>query len=151
MKTASQFGRPVVGGLLSGCVFGFLMKLIEHMTGIKVYVLLLNVDDIPILNRFPMPEWGGFSIHLFISVLVSCGFFVFFRKRNWERLKQVIFTSLISLIIGLLLYPTTLLSNQTPAFNDGKALVYWLLGHLVFGGLVGLFISQKMDPEISKS
>ncbi|GKV68672.1 hypothetical protein NCCP2716_11700 [Sporosarcina sp. NCCP-2716] len=125
-------------GLLSGLVLTFLFKWTEAVTGEKIYTLLLNVDYIPIFGEVSYPEWLEVAFHLIVSVAVAFGFLLMYRLRpQWHRHAVPICTA-VSVLIGILLFPTTALSDRTPAITDGTALLYWLIGHAIFGALLGI-------------
>jgi hypothetical protein len=131
-------------GLFSGVFLGLFLKVIEQLTNLKVYTLLLNVDYIPILNTMSLTEAMEFMLHLFISVLLSI-ILVFFlnSKDTWSPNRKQFFVLFISIGIGLLLYPTTALSSRTPAWNDFMALFYWSLAHAIYGWLLGAFFRKR--------
>lgn len=133
----------IIAGVLAGIFLGLFLKIVEHHTGFKVYTLLLNVDYIPLINRLSLPEWIEFVFHLIISILLSVVFVLFFRTKKWkpkQRIKVVIF---VSMIIGVLLYPTTALSSRTPELSSYPAWFYWLLGHALYGWILGILIRNE--------
>ncbi|MBT2687473.1 hypothetical protein J7I93_04670 [Bacillus sp. ISL-47] len=133
----------ITAGLISGIFLGLFFKVIESITRIKVYTLLLNVDYIPILNSYRFPEIVEFLFHLIISVLLAVILFHLIEKFQWTG-KQIIFRSVsISIIIGLLLYPTTALSDRTPEMTSAAAIIFWLSGHLLYGGMLAAFLRKK--------
>jgi len=128
--------------LISGVFLGLFLKLVEITTSNKVYTLLLNVDYVPIIQRFELPEIIEFSIHLFISVVMSVSLLFFLNKKNLPTNKRVLLVILLSLVIGVLLYPTTALSNRTPSLTDLTAFGFWLLGHSLYGGILGFLLKK---------
>ncbi|WP_134701759.1 hypothetical protein [Ammoniphilus sp. YIM 78166] len=136
-------------GVVSGSLLGLLLKLVEHYSHIRVYTLLLNVDYIPLLNQFFLPELIEFSLHLLVSVGLSIILLYILEKKEVGKLEgfQVVFV--VSLLIGLLLYPTTSLSSRTPALTDGLAWIYWLLGHGLYGGVLGLMLRRRGQEKKS--
>lgn len=133
-----------VAGIISGILLGLFLKVAEEVTTLKVYTLLLNVDYIPILNRVTFPEIIEFGFHLIISVLLSIVLMVYIQSQQVKERKRIPFVIIVSLILGILLYPTTAFSDRTPALNDFPALFLWLLGHALYGYLLG-FLFKKMD------
>ena len=102
--------------------------MVEEATTYQVYTLLLNVDYIPVLNRYDLPEIVEALLHLVISILlVACLQAVVIRKKITST-RQIILWSMVScLFIGLALFPTTVLSNRTPSLTSIPAWSYWLL------------------------
>ena len=127
-------------GIVSGVVLSVFFKWIEQATGHKVYTLLLNVDYIPVFRNYTYPEPVEVIFHLIVSIgLVFILQFVI-EKRN---IKQIIgFCALASLLIGVLIYPTTVLSMRTPPIDSMAAIVYWLIGHIVYGLLLGILLAR---------
>lgn len=124
-----------MAGVISGTVLGLTMKLLEQITGSAVYVLLLNIDFIkwaPVARS----EQLEFALHLLVSIPLA-----------------VIYLSLLSLwrspvILGLGLsmavacctwIPLTQLSARTPDISDLTAFFWWLIGHLLYGVVLGFF------------
>ncbi len=134
----NKIGVAAGMGLFSGLVLTFLFKWMEDVTGSKVYTFLLNVDYIPLIGTVYYPEWVEVAFHLTVSVAVAFGFLVMFTLRpRWQR-HAVLICAGVSILIGILLFPTTALSDRTPAITDGTALLYWLLGHAIYGALLGI-------------
>lgn len=51
-------------GLISGILLGLFLKLVENITGILVYTLLLNIDFIPGVGAIKWTEPIEFIFHL---------------------------------------------------------------------------------------
>lgn len=138
-----QVSKAILAGLISGVFLGLFLKVVEITTSIKVYTLLLNVDYVPILQHYKLSEIIEFSIHLFISVVISISLLFFFNKKNLPTIKRILIVILFSFVIGVLLYPTTALSNRTPSLTNLPAFGYWLLGHSLYGGLLGFLLKNR--------
>jgi hypothetical protein len=137
------FTKGILSGIVSGIFLGLFLKVIEVMSGVKAYTLLLNVDYIPILKTYSFPEFVEFLLHLIISVIVAVVLFSILKKYQWAQ-KQIMFrTIFISFLIGVLLFPTTALSDRTPELTSISALSFWLLGHLLYGWILTLFFIKK--------
>lgn len=133
----------ILPGIISGIFLGIFLKVIELTTKINVYTLLLNVDYIPIINQVKFPEIIEFLFHLIISVLVAVFLVNFLKVRKWRPLKNFYFVIIFSLFISLILFPTTDLSERTPELTSIPALLYWLLGHILYGVLLGYLVKNK--------
>lgn len=135
-------------GLIIGTIFGLLLKIIEQVTTKRVYTLLLNVDYFPLLKNWEFPETIEFSFHLIVSIgLVVILYEVLKRFNQQANIQLYIF---INTMIGVCLYPLTLFSTRTPAFNDITAFFYWVIAHLIFGALVGIFIKYIVNDVNNK-
>jgi hypothetical protein len=142
----------ILAGMLTGIAMGFFFKWIENVTGSKVYILLLNVDFVPFLPQ-PLPEWLEFILHLIVSVGISALYIMLLLRYPSLRTKAL----RLGIAAGALAIPTfiplTLLSTRTPAIDDGVALFWWVVGHLLYGVGLGLYgrlflhrVTQKIYP-----
>ncbi|WP_373894102.1 hypothetical protein ACUL41_01715 [Virgibacillus natechei] len=130
------FVKLVVMGILSGLVLGGYLKIVEQLTAKQVYTLLLNVDYLPIIQDWSLSEIQEFSLHMVVSVWLAIA--LYFILGSDKIFPYVI----LSVLIGALLYLTTVLSDQTPLLTDTAAFVYWLMGHLIYGIIIGILASQ---------
>lgn len=140
--------KSLVGGLVSGIALGLFLKWIQFHTNLKVYTLLLNVDYVPILKNIQFPEIIEFGLHLVISIMLALIFNVYINRRSLK--KEVIHRLVlrVSLIVGLLLYPTTLLSERTPSITDAYAFLVWMAGHWIYGIILGKILSYKEGARV---
>lgn len=134
--------KGAAAGLVSGVFLGLFLKVIEFSTSEKVYTLLLNVDYVPVLKRYQFSELVEFVLHLIVSVVLGIGVSIVLSIKNWSPAGDILFTTRISLLIGTLLYPTTALSNRTPDIWDGGAILLWLVGHGLFGYVLGYLLKR---------
>jgi hypothetical protein len=132
-----QTYQAIFAGTVAGILLGLFFKAIQFSTGLKVYTLLLNVDYIPILNRFTFPESIEFGFHLIVSIVLGVLIMKFLppNQQSWIMM--------IGIVIGILLFPTTALSSRTPAISDYPALIYWLVGHTFYGIILRLLLKRK--------
>lgn len=143
MRGIWKLNRPVWAGIAAGILLGLFLKIIEHITLMEVYTLLLNVDYVPLLNELKLSELVEFALHLVISVLLSIALAIFLKQKNWSRRRSLFWVSLACLAVGLLLYPTTVLSDRTPECSDPAALLFWLAGHLLYGIALGWLLTSS--------
>jgi hypothetical protein len=137
-----QIYKAVLAGLISGVFLGLFLKVVETTTSLKVYTLLLNVDYVPIIQRFELSEIIEFSIHLFISVVLGVCLLFLLNKKYIPTNKRILFITIFCLVVGIFLYPTTLLSDRTPSISNLPALSFWLLGHSLYGGMLGFLLKK---------
>ncbi|CAM3446197.1 MULTISPECIES: hypothetical protein [Paenibacillus] len=133
--------RMLGSGLAAGSLLGIYLKFIEHFTSFNVYTLLLNVDYIPGLNRLELPEWVEFLLHLAISVLLSAVLAQILRMKLLPPARAFTFVAAACTGVGVLLYPTTALSDRTPGFTDPVSFLLWLSGHLLYGAALGRLLA----------
>lgn len=143
MRSTWKLPRPVWAGIAAGILLGLFLKIIEHITSLEVYTLLLNVDYVPLLKELKLSELVEFTLHLVISVLLSIALAIFLKQKNWSRGQSLSLVSLACLAVGLLLYPTTVLSDRTPELSDPAALLFWLAGHLLYGIALGWLLTES--------
>ncbi|PIC70024.1 hypothetical protein CSV77_11115 [Sporosarcina sp. P16b] len=131
-------------GIITGVFLAIFFKIIQSITGHKVYTLLLNVDYIPIVKEYVFPEVIEVFFHLIVSVILCIILVILYDKSSgFIRHHAVLFPFLVNSIIGLLLYPTTSFSDRTPSVTNIISLSWWLVGHAVYGFFVGILISRK--------
>ena len=134
-----------INGLLTGIFLTLFFKIVQYITGYKVYILLLNVDYIPLINYFHYPELIEVCFHLVISVSLSIILASIVLRIKITSTKSL-FTFYLSmcLLIGLFLFPTTAFSTRTPSISSMPSLLYWLLGHALYGYFLAfLFVKSK--------
>src|SRR5690625_5975844 len=141
----------LIVGILTSFVLGYYLYLHDALPILKVYTLLLNIDFIPILGNINFPEWIEFSFHIIISVILTYIFYYFVVKNNWGWQNILFYVSLGNMLIGLLIYPITLLSDRTPPLFSIFALNFCLLVHLIYGTSMSLlFILFQNKHHIKK-
>ncbi len=123
------FTVGILSGFISGVVLGIFLKLVEIVTQIKVYTLLLNVDFIPIIRRQAWPESIEFFFHLLIACFIGLIFGALLLKRT-NRYKLAILLTLPAIPLYV---PLTMLSiKETPSIHDLNAILWWTAAHLLF-------------------
>jgi predicted benzoate:H+ symporter BenE len=133
--------RPITASLLAGILLGLFLKFVESVTGLKVYTLLLNVDYIPILKDIKVSEIIEFLLHLIVSVVLGVLLHIYLINNDFPIKLKVKFVVKVSLLIGLFLYPTTMLSDRTPEITSAYSFFFWMVGHGLYGVVLGKLIS----------
>ncbi|WKL00442.1 hypothetical protein Q0F98_25625 [Paenibacillus amylolyticus] len=137
----------ILTGILSGVVLGFFLKVIQGYTGEQVYTLLLNIDFVPGLPS-TLPEFIEFSLHLVVSILIGIFYVWWVRRTGRPMFKGV----LLGAASSLLYIPLSQLSSRVPDLYDVAAIVYWIVGHLLFGivlGLCGKYMNTNKATPVS--
>ena len=125
-------------GLLAGNLLGLFLNLVESVTGLKVYILLLNVDYIPFLKDIKVSEIIEFLLHLIVSMVLGVLLHIYLIKKDFPIKQKVRFVVKVSLLIGLFLYPTTMLSDRTPVeISSAYSFLFWMVGHRLYGVALG--------------
>lgn len=108
-----------------------------------MYTLLLNVDYVPILKNIELTEIVEFGLHMVISIVLAyvINFYIIRKELGKESIYH--FVIRYSLIVGLLLFPTTVLSERTPSITNTYAFLFWMVGHWIYGLVLGRVLSKK--------
>ncbi|WP_438311253.1 hypothetical protein [Sporosarcina sp. FA9] len=139
--------KSILYGLLSGLFLTVFLKMVEMLTSNKVYTLLLNVDYFPFLNQYEFSEPVEVVFHLIISVALSvCLYILIIRLKINSRNKVIYLSTAVCFIVGIALFPTTALSNRTPSITDMSSIFFWLVGHILYGYILG-FLLVKSVPK----
>ena len=103
--TRQGLKKTIFYGLISGFVLAALLKVVELITHLKVYTLLLNVDYIPYINTFTFPELIEVSFHLIISIaLAVCLYLLFVHLKITSRQQIIVTATAVCFIIGIALF-----------------------------------------------
>ncbi|WP_251009813.1 hypothetical protein [Bacillus sp. ISL-39] len=124
------------------------LKITQSITSLKVYTLLLNVDYIPILKDNKLSEVDEFGLHMVISIGLAFAINFYFSRKELGKEAIQRFVIRISLIVGLLLFPTTLLSDRTPTITNAYAFAVWMAGHWIYGLILGRVLSIKEGDRV---
>lgn len=125
-------------GFWSGLILGLLFKWVQHVTGVNVYLLLLNVDFLPIIGDVEWSEVTEFLFHTVISVVIGI-VYVYLAKRRPYTFGQLSVLSLILCSPTYFLYFILSALAETelvPGLTDWQAIVYWIFGHLAYSLLL---------------
>lgn len=132
-------------GLYAGLILAIHLKIVESLTGLKVYTLLLNIDYLPIAKTVQFAEPVEVLFHLMVSVLLSILlFYVMYRLKIVSASKIVIITITVNVIIAFAYFPLTTLSDKTPMINDMTALANWVIAHIVYGIFLGFMLHRSL-------
>lgn len=142
MSRRSLYKVSIIG-IVAALLLALFFKVVEERTSHKVYTLLLNIDYIPVLNTVQFPEIVEVGFHIIISVVVCLFLFLFIRFKKITQSRKIIrFCVVVNVLIAILYYPTTLLSERTPAFTNLWAFVFWIIGHIGYGWIVGVLLTK---------
>ncbi|WP_143180074.1 hypothetical protein [Domibacillus mangrovi] len=143
--------KASLSGLIAGMILAVFLKMVEQTTHYKVYTLLLNVDYIPILKRYTFSEFVEVAFHLIISIGLSVCLYFAISYMNITSHKRIISLCVsVCIIIGLILFPTTALSDRTPSITSMPAFSYWLAGHVVYGYTLGFLVARWKTRHLNR-
>ena len=140
----------LVYSLIAGIFLGLFMKWLQDVTGYKVYTLLMNVDYIPILKEYIFPEWIEFTFHLIIAVILAYAIVWVAWKKHYTRKQLIRFTIVVNIIIAIALYPTTALSDRTPALFSFPSFGLWLVAHIAYGIVLGVLLARLLPLRLNE-
>lgn len=107
---------------------------------------MLNIDYIPILWDLELNELMEFALHVIVSIGIVFVLYYGFRIYSWHRkVKPYV---IANTVIAGGLYLTTSFSERTPDVTDLIAFVYWVVGHVFYGLLLGVNLRylDKSNP-----
>lgn len=122
-------------GVVSGILLGLLLKLIESITTVRVYTLLLNIDFIPIIGGIAWGETVEFIFHVLVSIVIAFVFvYLVIRLRIEKSFSKLLFLSFILCLptFGLYFLLSSLAIKEVPAWNNWLAFTYWSVAHLFY-------------------
>lgn len=135
MKRIWQLGGI---GIFVGFFLGGLFYVMEAQTGYQVYTLLLNIQYFPSLSNVQLHGWIEFILHMLVSVLLVILLYYLFKHFQLE--KHIYPYVIAHLIIGWGHYLFMALSPATVGMLGLQLWIYWTIGHLLHGILVGVLI-----------
>jgi fructose-specific phosphotransferase system IIC component len=131
--TFKQIGSGTIMGLVSGTLLGLFLKWMQVVTGTKVYVLLLNVDFIPLFSDKDLPEWIEFLFHLVISCVIGIVFVYMMERLKVSSSGSWLLSLVITVPTVFLYFPLSYLAiKDVPGLMDGEAIILWTAGHLLY-------------------
>jgi len=137
-------------GVFSGILLGLLLKLIESISQIRVYTLLLNVDFIPFIGHVEWSEPIEFLFHVIISICIAYVFIFLADILNLQTsLPKLRLLSLILCLptLGLYFVLSSLAIKEVPAWNDWQAFAYWTIAHLIYAWILPLLYLKTLKKE----
>ncbi|WP_215029782.1 hypothetical protein [Bacillus sp. ISL-37] len=90
-----------------------------------------------------LPEIVEFGLHMMISIVLAIGINFYITKKDLHKETIQSFVIRVSLVVGVLLFPTTLLSERTPSITNIYAFIFWMVGHWFYGLVLGRVLSNK--------
>jgi hypothetical protein len=138
--TSKHYLKGIGIGIASGLLLGMILKFLQSLTGINVYILLLNVDFIPYLRDVRWAEWVEFLFHLIISCLIGILFVKLIHQFKLTGRAVWILSFALTLPAFLLYFPLSFLAiKEVPGIFDPSGIALWFIGHLVYGISLPLF------------
>ncbi|MDJ0314155.1 hypothetical protein [Arthrobacter sp. H35-D1] len=131
---SSSLGRRVLGGvaggLAGGIVFGMMMAMMAMMGMLPTIASMVGSSSAVV----------GFGVHLMISVLIGLGLTVLFGNRLLTGYRRGALVGVVHGAIWWVLGPLMIMPAMMgmPLFALNPTAVLSLMGHMVFGAILGL-------------
>ncbi|HLQ95565.1 MAG TPA: hypothetical protein VK108_04200 [Pseudogracilibacillus sp.] len=122
-------------GVIAGVFLAVFLRVMQQLTGSQAYILLFNVDYIPILNALYPASLIEAAFHFGTCVASTIFLYYFFRFFHLEK-KVIAYAAVVFMGSGIL-YFLTVLSPYTPPITDVLSWVYWVIGHIIFSVIIG--------------
>lgn len=126
--------KLVIIRIITGIVLASLMYGIYFFTGNEAYILLYNVDYIPILQYFQQSTLFDLIFHFsfcIVSVVV-----LFYLLQKWDLAFR--YTPYLIVYTGgaAVLFFLSALTERSPSPTDRMAWFYWTFSHLIYSIIV---------------
>lgn len=139
----NRITRLTTIGVVSGFVLASFLMIIHILTGNQAYILLFNVDYIPVLKDIWSQPGIGIVFHFVFCVISVVA--LFYVLCLWHLEKRWFMYVLVYVFGSGGLFFLTALSNLAPDAGDFGSWLYWTSAHLVYGIIVGLLIKNWVD------
>ncbi|MFD2670368.1 hypothetical protein [Marinicrinis sediminis] len=151
MDRRSWLVQILTVGTISGLLLGSVLYIAQRLSGDSVFTLLMNVDYIPVLRQTVGILWIEWVLHLIVSVVLTGVIWTLYPRlfRSMQVAKAWIVGT--AMVIGLLLFPSTVLSDRTPAIQDASAWFWWMLAHFIYGLVLMQFYQIYQTHQQAKS
>lgn len=122
-------------GIVAGAVLEISLKIVQLITGNDAYILLFNLDYMPVLKQWNDTIGAGAAFH-YLTCIGSV-LFLYFLLRPFRLQYRILPYVLVYGGGGGLLYFLSALTDTPPAWNDFMAWFWWTGGHAIFGLVSG--------------
>ncbi|WP_430868124.1 hypothetical protein [Demequina aurantiaca] len=128
---SASFGRRVLAGVLGGLAGGVVFGMLMAMMGMLPTLASMVDSSSPVV---------GFGLHLMISVMIGLGLTVLFGNRLLSSYGRGAVVGLAYGAVWWILGPLLImpLMMDMPLFNLDSTNMFSLMGHLIYGVILGL-------------
>lgn len=127
-------------GSIAGVILAVFLLVTQEITGSTAYVLLFEVDYIPLLKSLRPVYLVEATFHFGTCIASTIVLYYFFKLFHLE--KSVSAYVIIIFIGSGFLYFLTIFSPQTPLISDLYSWAYWTIGHIIFSMTIGGLIKR---------
>lgn len=140
------FYKLLIISIISGAILAGLLKIVQITLNNDAYILLFNMDYIPLLKNVETISGSGYIFH-FVFCFVSI--VALFHLAKIVRLEKHISSYVIVFTVGSgILYFLTALTNKPPSATSVNSWIYWVVAHTVFGITVGVMIKYWIKQDV---
>lgn len=133
------FLKLIIIGVASGLILAAVMKIIRKTTGNKAYILLYNMDYMPVIKRWSDKWITGVAFHFATCI---CSAVVLYHLLVPFGLELAVWPYIFVFTMGGgILYFLSALTEKPPSHNDFAAWFNWTFSHGIFGMSIGYLIS----------
>ncbi|MYL56354.1 hypothetical protein GLW20_02415 [Virgibacillus halodenitrificans] len=140
-----QIVRLITSAIIAGVILALSLKIIQITTGNPAYILLFNMDYIPVLKQWNNVPGAGMLFHFITCIVSVIGLFYILKLFNWEKVASLYMA--VYTIGGGILFFLSALTETPPAYTNAAAWFYWTIGHAIFGVTVGLLIKSISSKQ----
>ncbi|GAA0603762.1 hypothetical protein GCM10009001_21030 [Virgibacillus siamensis] len=136
----NRFVKLVFIGILAGIILAGFLNIIQSLTGNQAYILLFNMDYIPVLSQWNNVPGIGLIFHFITCITSVVVLYFILQLMRWH--KHFLPYFLTYTIGGGTLYTLTALTEIPPLLTNIAAWGFWTLGHGIYGVVVGLLVKH---------
>ncbi len=132
------FTKFIIISLVSGSILAGFLKIIQLILHSDAYILLFNMDYIPLLKNIDTILGAGYIFH-YVFCFVSIIVLFYFAKIVHLQANIIVYVLVFTIGSGVL-YFLTALTSKPPEATALDSWMYWVIAHALFGITVGVMI-----------
>lgn len=137
--------KLLIISIVSGAILAGFLKVIQITLNSDAYVLLFNMDYIPLLKYVETISGSGYVFHFVFCFVSIVGLFYLAKIVQLEK-NITVYVIVFTAGSGML-YFLTALTNQPPSARSLISWVFWVVAHAIFGFVVGLLIKYWIKQD----
>lgn len=124
-------------GTIAGLGLATFLWGMQLASGRNVFVLLLNVDFVPVVGSISWPFWAEMIFHLIISWAIAFIYMFYVKIETRTSRKKWMMAGILSGLAGLTYFPLVMLAEKAvPPVDDMIAVALWFAGHGIYAVLL---------------
>lgn len=133
----------IAGSILAGC-----LKLVQIIFHDDTYILLFNMDYIPLLKQIDHITGSGYLFHFVFCFVSVVG--LYYMARIVHLSSSIVVYVLVYTVGSGLLYFLTALTDQPPHVTSITSWFFWVIAHAIFGLVVGMMVKYWLIPRLKR-